>query len=97
MDRELSRVVRDELQPAQEVIEARLREANCAFTLSVLQVIAVSGIVFALSGAQRYAATIGSAAVGLVFSVVHWRLARQRVRNEPLAYLANLRQRFHEE
>jgi hypothetical protein len=94
LQRELRRIVREDLKPAQEVIERKLEEADCDFAINVTQVTAVAWTGCALAGFRNLVAASGGAAVGLAFSLVRWRAARERAQKDPLAYLAKLRERF---
>jgi hypothetical protein len=96
-ERELKRIVKDELKPAHEVVGAKLEEAGFDFGTSVLQVSVAACVGWAASGFTSYASAAGGAAVGLAFSGVKLLVAKNKVQREPLAYLANLRRQFHQE
>jgi len=96
-EKELKRIAKEELNPAHEVVGARLHEAGFDFGLAALHVSMTAAVGYAASGFKSHWAAAGSALVGLAFSVVKWRLAKEKVRKEPLTYFANLRRQFHEE
>lgn len=95
--KELERIAKEEFNPAHEVVGARLHEAGFDFGLTVLQVSIAAAVGYTASGFKSHWAAAGGALVGLAFSVVKWRLAKEKAHKEPLTYLANLRRQFHEE
>lgn len=96
LERELRRILEDELTPAQEEVEGKLRDASHDFSLAAFEVASVAMLGYAASGFREPLAALGGAAIGLTFSAVRWRREQERNRAEPLSYLVSLRKRFEE-
>lgn len=99
-DREIQRIVKDVFEPAHEDLGAKLRDNGVDFGTNLLQV-SVTGTgagVGALvgGGLGAMAGALVGTGIGVTFSYVRWRIARNRLEREPMAYLVELRKRFHE-
>lgn len=98
----MQRIAREVFRPAHEELGAKLKDAGVDFGTSLLQVSISTGAGAGVGaiGGDVLKALIGGLAglgIGIGFSYVRWRTARNRAHREPLAYLVEMRKRFHEE
>ena len=91
---ELRQIVRDDINPAQEEVGAKLQENGFVTGLTVAEttVPAVAG--FAASGFKGLWTALAGLGIGLAFSMCRHRIAAERLRREPFAYLWHARQHF---
>ncbi len=93
LESRFQQIVRDEVRPAEERVTVKLQEAKFDAGLCFTEAGAVGAVALAASGG-RLLPGLAAAGVRLVFSVCRWRIAEDRLRREPFAYLCHARQRF---
>jgi hypothetical protein len=94
LEGELRRVIRDQVQPSQKAVAAKLRENGFDSGLTVTQTVLCAGIGLMSSGVRPALSGLLGLGVGLAFSVFRWRLANERLRKDPFAYLCHARRQF---
>ena len=94
-ERELIRIAKEELKPAEEVVGARLKEAGWDFAIGTLQATVAGGGTYAVS--RNLLAALVGAGISIVFSAVRWRMAKSKVPKDALSYLASVRKELHHE
>lgn len=92
--RELNRIFKFELQPAQEKLAQKLNRAGLDFGLSLLDICIGAAVGCATAGWKGALAVLGGGTIRIGISHVRWRIATYAHREDPLAYYSSLRQRF---
>ncbi len=95
LEREIKKIVKDEIRPAQEQVEGRMRDHQLDFGMSMTDVATSLGIEAAQQGKlQAILGPIVGSAVGLVCSLC--RLRRPKTAKGPYSYLVRAKKRFGE-
>jgi hypothetical protein len=89
--RELKKIEKEQFIPASEELKAKMSESGFDFGSSILQLAATTAVGVSLGGSQ---AGLATGLISAAFSAFRWRKSQNKVRKEPLSYLARLQEQF---
>jgi hypothetical protein len=91
----LQEIIKDEVLPAKEEIEARLKEGDIAFGLSALDITQATAVGMIASQGENLLAGIGAGLISLTISLVQsLREDRNIIKEHPLGYLYRAQKKF---